>query len=96
MARRHWLDPLARRLLIASGHLPAPAERSWRQADQDAAAREAAHEAAVEQELEALKRAQASGLWMSIGPRPATGESCRAARPSRPICWCAFKRRACS
>ena len=62
MARRHWLDPLARRLLIASGHLPAPAERSWRQADQDAAAREAAHEAAVEQELEALKRAQASGL----------------------------------
>jgi len=53
---------LARRLLIASGHLPAPAERSWHQDVQDAAARQAAHEAAVEQELEALKRAQASGL----------------------------------
>lgn len=25
MARRHWLDPLARRLLVASGQLPAPA-----------------------------------------------------------------------
>ena len=25
MARRHWLDPLARQLLIASGQLPAPA-----------------------------------------------------------------------
>ena len=25
MARRHWLDPLARRLLIATGQLPAPA-----------------------------------------------------------------------
>ena len=62
MARRHWLDPLARRLLIASGHLPASAERSWRQSAQDAAARQAAHEAAVEQELQALKRAQAAGL----------------------------------
>jgi DNA uptake protein ComE-like DNA-binding protein len=62
MARRHWLDPLARRLLIASGHLPAPAERSWRQSAQEAVARQAAHEAAVEQELQALKRAQAAGL----------------------------------
>lgn len=24
MAQRHWLDPLARRLLIATGHIPAP------------------------------------------------------------------------
>ena len=28
MAERHWLDPLARRLLIASGQLPRPARRS--------------------------------------------------------------------
>ncbi len=53
MARRHWLDPLARRLLIASGQLPA--------ADPQAA-RQAAHEAAVEHELQALKRARAAGL----------------------------------
>lgn len=61
MARRHWLDPLARRLLIASGHLPSPAEGSRRRAAAEAAARQAAHEAAIEQELQALKRAQAAG-----------------------------------
>ena len=47
MARRHWLDPLARRLLIATGHLPGPQER---------AARLAA--AALENDFQALKRAQ--------------------------------------
>lgn len=62
MARRHWLDPLARRLLIASGHLPSPSQLSSQRAAKEAAARQAAHEAAVEDDLQALKRAQARGL----------------------------------
>ena len=62
MARRHWLDPLARRLLIAAGHLPAPAALAARAAAEEAAARQAEHEAAVERELLELKRARAAGL----------------------------------
>ena len=49
MARRHWLDPLARRLLIATGQIPA------------AAPRDAEHAEAVERELGELKRARAAG-----------------------------------
>lgn len=62
MARRHWLDPLARRLLIATGQIPPPAALAERDADRQAAARQAAHEAEVERELAALKQAQAAGL----------------------------------
>ncbi|MFM1797726.1 MAG: hypothetical protein RLZZ117_4 [Cyanobacteriota bacterium] len=74
MARRHWLDPLARRLLIATGHLPpdtaqpapaaspasAPGGALPRDAEQEA---EVSHHAAeVERELEALKRSLGAGL----------------------------------
>ena len=58
MARRHWLDPLARRLLIATGHIPGPMERAARQAAQDASAQAAA----VESDFQALKCAQRAGL----------------------------------
>jgi DNA uptake protein ComE-like DNA-binding protein len=59
MAQRHWLDPLARRLLIATGQIPPPVNP---QAER-AALQEAEHAAAVERELEALKtRARSSGL----------------------------------
>lgn len=58
MARRHWLDPLARRLLIATGQIPAAAARAAR----EAAARQADHDAAVERDLGELKRARAAGL----------------------------------
>jgi DNA uptake protein ComE-like DNA-binding protein len=51
MARRHWLDPLARRLLIASGQLPA----SPRSADSDDQDR-------IDQDLLALKLAHEPGL----------------------------------
>jgi len=62
MAQRHWLDPLARRLLIASGHIPSPSQLSSQRAAKEAAARQAAHDAAVEDDLLALKRTQARGL----------------------------------
>jgi DNA uptake protein ComE-like DNA-binding protein len=62
MARRHWLDPLARRLLIATGQIPAAQALAARQAAQEAAARQADHEAVVERELGELKRARAAGL----------------------------------
>ncbi|MEB3258254.1 MAG: hypothetical protein VKN83_08060 [Cyanobacteriota bacterium] len=58
MARRHWLDPLARRLLIATGHIPGPQERIARLAAQQAAAQAAA----LESDFQALKRAQGAGL----------------------------------
>jgi DNA uptake protein ComE-like DNA-binding protein len=45
------LDPLARRLLIATGHIPGPQERAARLA-----------EAALESDFQALKRAQSAGL----------------------------------
>ncbi|MFM9088989.1 MAG: hypothetical protein ACKOPT_12795, partial [Cyanobium sp.] len=53
MARRHWLDPLARRLLIATGHIQAPKEL---------ASRLAAQQASLEDDFQALKRAQSAGL----------------------------------
>ncbi|MEB3324525.1 MAG: hypothetical protein VKM17_04235 [Cyanobacteriota bacterium] len=53
MARRHWLDPLARRLLIATGHIQEPKEL---------ASRLAAQQASLEDDFQALKRAQSAGL----------------------------------
>jgi DNA uptake protein ComE-like DNA-binding protein len=58
MAQRHWLDPLARRLLIATGQIPPDCD----QAEARAAALQADHEAEVERELAALKQAQGAGL----------------------------------
>jgi DNA uptake protein ComE-like DNA-binding protein len=62
MARRHWLDPLARRLLIATGQIPAASALAARAAAVEVAARQADHEAAVERELQELKRARSVGL----------------------------------
>lgn len=61
MARRHWLDPLARRLLIASGQLPPPPRPTPAPA---AAAPEPDddHQEAVELELLALRLAQNPAL----------------------------------
>lgn len=68
MARRHWLDPLARQLLIAGGQLPqatnAPT-RSTRDSAASAAAADAPaadHHDAVERELLALKLRQNPAL----------------------------------
>lgn len=67
MARRHWLDPLARRLLIASGQIPPAAGsrqaglRTTRSDPQTASLPvpgEAGHQEAVERELLALRLAQ--------------------------------------
>jgi hypothetical protein len=63
MARRHWLDPLARRLLIASGQLPAAAPQ-FRHGPRDAPQRPPAtaqpdqHREQIERELLALKLRQ--------------------------------------
>jgi DNA uptake protein ComE-like DNA-binding protein len=65
MAGRHWLDPLARRILVAAGQLPPekPAARQARPgADSGAGDRETLEQEAVEQELLALKLAQNPGL----------------------------------
>ncbi|MFN9631734.1 MAG: hypothetical protein ACK59A_16120 [Cyanobacteriota bacterium] len=62
MAQRHWLDPLARRLLIATGQIPSPAALAAERAAREAAARQAEHEAEVERALGELKRARGSGL----------------------------------
>ena len=63
MARRHWLDPLARRLLIASGVLPPPPGPASAPAPPapDAAA-EVDHQEAVELDLLALRLAQNPAL----------------------------------
>ncbi len=75
MAQQHWLDPLARQLLIASGQLPRvqrpPAERpaanpsfgDGRAADQAASARDGAD--AIERDLLALKLAREPGRRLS-------------------------------
>lgn len=54
MARRHWLDPLARRLLIATGQIPDPRQGLRRRA----ALEGAALAAALERDFQALKEAQ--------------------------------------
>jgi len=68
MARRHWLDPLARRLLIASGQLP-PSARGEAGAGGSSpppgtapAAAAVEHHDAVERELLALKLRQNPAL----------------------------------
>jgi len=69
MARRHWLDPLARRLLVATGQLPAatsannvPARSACDATVLAGQSADPGHDAAVEQELLALKLAQNPGL----------------------------------
>lgn len=77
MARRHWLDPLARRLLIASGQLQAPASFRERPAPVGGAASEPEApppdpEAQIERDLLELKlrqdpsRALASAAEVSL------------------------------
>jgi len=66
MARRHWLDPLARRLLIATGQLPPEPVRAPTVAQRPPApglttAGPDVHDAEVERELEALKRSLTAG-----------------------------------
>ena len=66
MARRHWLDPLARRLLIASGQIKPPAagvgaERAD-MAGSGGAMAEALHNDIVERDLLALRLAQNPAL----------------------------------
>jgi DNA uptake protein ComE-like DNA-binding protein len=64
MARRHWLDPLARRLLVASGQLPAASTDGGRTAPssrlsaQPAQPDPAGHQEQVERDLLELKLRQ--------------------------------------
>jgi hypothetical protein len=67
MARGHWLDPLARRLLIATGQIapppplcPEPSEPS----------EPSGAEAAVERDLLALKLKQNPALRLAAGCEP--------------------------
>jgi DNA uptake protein ComE-like DNA-binding protein len=70
MARRHWLDPLARRLLIASGQIKPPASAGAGAGDggvtsagsEGAPTAEALHDDAVERDLLALRLAQNPAL----------------------------------
>jgi DNA uptake protein ComE-like DNA-binding protein len=55
MARRHWLDPLARRLLMAGGQLPAPRNRPPTATAGDAPL---SQQGEIERELLALKLRQ--------------------------------------
>jgi DNA uptake protein ComE-like DNA-binding protein len=65
MAKRHWLDPLARQLLRATGQIPAasrPAAPVDGAAEGERVQRELAHKELVEQELLALKLQQNPAL----------------------------------
>jgi DNA uptake protein ComE-like DNA-binding protein len=66
MARRHWLDPLARRLLIASGQIKPPASGVGSEgadmAGAGGAMAEALHNDSVERDLLALRLAQNPAL----------------------------------
>jgi DNA uptake protein ComE-like DNA-binding protein len=66
MARRHWLDPLARRLLIASGQIKPPASGVGSEgadmAGAGGAMAEALHNDIVERDLLALRLAQNPAL----------------------------------
>ena len=66
MARRHWLDPLARRLLIASGQIKPPAAgvggEGAGMAGSGGAMAEALHNDSVERDLLALRLAQNPAL----------------------------------
>jgi hypothetical protein len=61
MARRHWLDPLARRLLRASGQLPGTSGSLQPSTEAAAIQMAATESAAIERELMALKLAHAPG-----------------------------------
>ena len=60
MARGHWLDPLARRLLLATGQIQAAAPRSAAGAPTAAAT----EQDRIERELLALRLAQQPGLQL--------------------------------
>ena len=60
MAQRHWLDPLARQLLIASGQLPRP-QRAPSESEPPPFRGEQERAEAIEQELMALKLAHDPG-----------------------------------
>jgi DNA uptake protein ComE-like DNA-binding protein len=62
MARRHWLDPLARRLLIATGQLPAPTPSPALAPPLPIVEPADDHQEAVERELLALRLAQNPAL----------------------------------
>ncbi len=86
MAGRHWLDPLARRLLVATGQLPplpavaaCGAEDTGREAD--------AVEEAVERELLALKLAHNPSLRLRDGAE---------VRHAAALGWCLEVNRACA
>jgi hypothetical protein len=70
MAKRHWLDPLARRLLIAAGHLPSaePAGMARKRAEAGENARTDAEAGeAIERELLALRLRQNPALRLRDG-----------------------------
>lgn len=62
MARRHWLDPLARRLLIATGQLPAPTPSPALAPPAPIVEPADDHQETVERELLALRLAQNPAL----------------------------------
>lgn len=64
MAMRHWLDPLARRLLVATGQLPAQptAQAAREQAVPAQAVRESEERETIERELLALRLRQNPSL----------------------------------
>ena len=62
MARRHWLDPLARRLLIATGQLPAPTPSPALAPQAPIVEPADDHQETVERELLALRLAQNPAL----------------------------------
>ena len=62
MARRHWLDPLARRLLIASGQIKPPDSGAGGAGSGSAPTAENHHDDAVERDLLALRLAQNPAL----------------------------------
>ncbi|MCX5955129.1 MAG: hypothetical protein NTW51_01690 [Cyanobacteria bacterium] len=88
MARRHWLDPLARRLLIASGQIKPPAagvggEGAGRGGAGGSGA-EALHNDIVERDLLALRLAQNPALALRTATE--AGGGYQAAAASRWTC----------
>ena len=65
MARRHWLDPLARQLLRATGQLPQPAAAPG--AASQAASPADDHASSVERELLLLRLRQDPGCALRTG-----------------------------
>ena len=77
MAQRHWLDPLARQLLRATGQLPSPARQQrpspkgdapgGESTEQESAGHESIAQESIERELLALKLQQNPGLRLEDG-----------------------------